>query len=151
MFDALYPAGLQMYWRANFVKEISDEAISEHLKFGKELPTMLSTMHIYPVNGAASKIGKGDTAWNNRDSSFSMIILGVDPDPSNKELITKWAKDYYDALQSHSEAGAYVNFMMEEGEDRIKAAYGDNYDKLVQIKKKYDPNNLFRVNQNIKP
>ena len=151
MFDALYPAGLQMYWRANFIKEISDEAIAEHIKYGKELPTMLSTMHLYPINGAASKPGNGDTAWNHRDSKYAMIILGVDPDPANKDMITKWTKDYYDALQSHSEEGAYVNFMMEEGEGRIKAAYGENYEKLVQVKNKYDPKNLFRVNQNIKP
>lgn len=99
----------------------------------------------------ASKPANGDTAWNHRDSAFSMIILGVDPDPANKEMITKWTKDYYNALQSHTETGAYVNFMMEEGEDRVKAAYGDNYEKLVQAKNKYDPKNLFRVNQNIKP
>jgi FAD/FMN-containing dehydrogenase len=152
MFDALYPTGLQWYWRADFVKELTDEAITKHLKFGKELPTMLSSMHMYPVNGAASRVGKTDTAWNYRDAIWAMVIVGVDPDPANKEKISTWAKRYWEeAIHPFSAGGAYVNFLMDEGEQRVKATYGGNYDRLVTIKNKYDPNNLFRVNQNIKP
>lgn len=151
MFDALYPTGLQWYWRADFVKELSDKAISEHIKFGNELPTMLSSMHMYPVNGAASRVSSKDTAWSYRDATWAMVIVGVDPDPANKEKITSWTKKYWEALHPYSAGGAYVNFMMDEGEERIKATYGDNYGRLVTIKNKYDPNNLFRVNQNIKP
>jgi len=112
---------------------------------------MLSTMHLYPINGAASRVDKQATAWNYRDSTYAMVIAGIDSDPGNKENIISWAKNYWNALHPFSEGGAYVNFMMDEGEDRIKATYGDNYNKLVAIKTKYDPNNLFRVNQNIKP
>jgi FAD/FMN-containing dehydrogenase len=151
MFDALYPAGLQWYWRADFVKELSHEAILQHVKFGNELPTMLSSMHMYPINGAASRIGNKDTAWSYRDATWAMVIVGVDPDPANKEKITNWTKRYFDAVHPFSAGGAYVNFMMDEGEDRVKATYRDNYERLVRIKDKYDPNNLFRVNQNIKP
>ncbi len=151
MFDALYPTGLQWYWRADFVKELSDKAISEHIKFGNALPTMLSSMHMYPVNGAASRVNNKDTAWSYRDATWAMVIVGVDPDPANKEKITSWTKQYWEALHPYSAGGAYVNFMMDEGEERIKATYGDNYGRLVTIKNKYDPNNLFRVNQNIKP
>ncbi len=151
MFDALYPTGLQWYWRADFVKELSDKAIAEHIKFGKTLPTMLSTMHMYPVNGAASRVSNKDTAWSYRDATWAMAIVGVDPDPANKEKITSWTKQYWEALHPYSAGGAYVNFMMDEGEERVKATYGDNYGRLVTIKNKYDPNNLFRVNQNIKP
>ena len=151
MFDALYPTGLQWYWRADFVKELSDKAISEHIKFGNALPTMLSSMHMYPVNGAASRVNSKDTAWSYRDATWAMVIVGVDPDPANKEKITSWTKKYWEALHPYSAGGAYVNFMMDEGEERIKATYGDNYGRLVTIKNKYDPNNLFRVNQNIKP
>ena len=151
MFDALYPPGLQWYWRADFVKELSDDAIKQHLKFGAALPTMLSTMHLYPIDGAASRVGKNDTPWGYRDANWAQVIVGVDPEPGNKEKITKWCKEYYEAVHPFSAGGAYVNFMMDEGQDRVKASYRDNYDRLVQIKTKYDPKNLFRVNQNIKP
>src|SRR5579864_1936203 len=151
MFDPIYPPGLQWYWRADFVNELSDEAIAQHVRFAKAMPTMHSTMHMYPITGAAARVGKNKTAWNYRDAKWSQVMVGVDPDPANKEKITKWTKDYFDALHPFSAGGAYVNFMMEEGEDRVKATYGANYKRLAQIKAKYDPTNLFRVNQNIKP
>ena len=152
MFDPIYPPGLQWYWRADFVNELSDEAIAKHVRFGHALPSMHSTMHLYPINGAASRIGKQDTAWNYRDATWAQVIVGVDPDPANKEKIISWTKDYYDALHPYSAGGAYVNFLMgDEGDDRVKATYGDNYERLVTIKNRYDPDNFFRVNQNIKP
>lgn len=151
MFDALYPTGLQWYWRADFVNELPDEAIDLHVRFGEALPTMHSTMHLYPVNGAAARVDRHATAWNFRDATWSMVIVGVDPDPANREKITNWTKEYWNALHPFSAGGAYVNFMMEEGEDRVKATYGENYDRLVEVKNKYDPENLFRVNQNIQP
>jgi FAD/FMN-containing dehydrogenase len=152
MFDAIYPPGLQWYWRADFVKELSDEAIVQNVRFGNALPSMHSTMHMYPINGAASRIGKNETAWSYRDAIWAQVIVGVDPDPTNNDKIISWTKNYYDALHPYSAGGAYVNFLMDdEGEERVKATYGDNYERLVAIKNKYDPNNLFRVNQNIKP
>jgi FAD/FMN-containing dehydrogenase len=151
MFDVFYPTGLQWYWRADFIKEIPDEAVAEHVKFGEGLPTPHSTMHMYPINGAAQKVGKNDTPWAYRDANWAQVMVGVDPDPANNDKITKWTKDYYNAIHPHAAGGAYINFMMEEGEDRVKASYGENFDRLVKIKSKYDPNNFFRVNQNIKP
>ena len=151
LFDGLYPPGYQWYWRADFVNELTDEAIEKHIEHGSKLPTMFSTMHLYPINGAAGRVGNSDTPWNYRSSKWAEVIVGVDPDPSNKDLITNWTKNYFDALHPYSAGGAYINFMMDEGDDRVKASYGDNYKRLAQIKKKYDPNNLFRVNQNIKP
>jgi hypothetical protein len=151
MFDPIYPPGLQWYWRADFVNELSDKAIAEHVRFAQALPTMHSTMHMYPITGAAARVGKTETAWNYRDAKWAQVMVGVDPEPSNKEKITKWTKDYFDALHPYSAGGAYVNFMMDEGEDRVKATYGANYKRLAEIKAKYDPTNLFRVNQNIKP
>lgn len=151
MFDVFYPTGLQWYWRADFIKEIPDEAVAEHAKFGEALPTAGSTMHLYPINGAAHKVGKNDTPWAYRDANWAQVMVGVDEDPANNDKITKWTKDYYEAIHPYSAGGAYINFMMEEGEDRVKASYGENYDRLVKIKSKYDPKNLFRVNQNIKP
>jgi hypothetical protein len=152
MFDPLYSPGLQWYWKADFVNELSDEAIALYIEHGSHLPTMLSTMHLYPVNGTAQRVGKNDTAWSYRDATWAEVIVGVDPDPANKELITNWAKNYWEAVHPYSAGGAYVNFMMgEEGESRVKASYRDNYERLAAIKGKYDPTNFFRVNQNIKP
>jgi len=151
MFDVYYPSGLQWYWRADFINDIPDEAVTEHVKFGEALPTPHSTMHLYPIFGKAHEVGGNDTPWAYRDANWSQVIVGVDPDPANKEKITKWTKDYYDAIHPHSAGGAYVNFMMDEGQDRVKASYGSNFSRLVEIKKKYDPNNFFRVNQNISP
>ncbi|PYJ36427.1 MAG: oxidoreductase, partial [Verrucomicrobia bacterium] len=152
MFDPIYPPGLQWYWRADFVNEISDDAIAQHIRFGEALPTMHSTMHMYPINGAAARVGKNETAWNYRDSNWAMVMVGVDPDPANKDKIVSWTKSYYDALHPYSAGGAYVNFLMgDEGDERVKKTYGDNYQRLVKIKTKYDPDNFFRVNQNIKP
>jgi len=151
LFDPLYPPGLQWYWRADFVKELSDAAIAKHLEQASKLPTGHSTAHIYPIDGAAHRVGKTDTAFSYRDANWALVIVGVDPDPANKDKITKWCKDYFDALHPYSAGGAYVNFMMEEGQERVKAAFRENYDRLATIKKKYDPSNFFRVNQNIRP
>jgi FAD/FMN-containing dehydrogenase len=152
MFDGLYPPGLQWYWKADFVKELSDEAIALHIEHGSQLPTLHSTMHLYPINGAAGKTGNSDTPWNYRDATWSEVIVGVDPDPENKDRITSWARSYWEALHPYGAGGGYVNFMMEgEGEDRIRATYGNNYERLTRVKTKYDPDNFFRVNQNIPP
>jgi FAD/FMN-containing dehydrogenase len=151
MFDALYPPGHQWYWRGDFLKEIPDAAVEEHLKFGTQLPSLQSTMHLYPVDGFAGRVGREDTAFSYRDAKWSMVIVGVDPEPANATKITAWTKDYWAAVHPYSMGGAYVNFMMEEGVDRIKATYRDNYQRLVEIKRKYDPTNFFHVNQNINP
>jgi FAD/FMN-containing dehydrogenase len=156
LFDAIYPPGLQWYWRTDFVNEITDQAIDIHVKHGMQLPTGHSTMHLYPINGAAHRVGKNDTAWSYRDANFVEVIVGVDPDPANNTQMTQWARDYWEALHRealhpYSAGGAYINMMMDEGEERVKAAYRDNYQRLAAVKAKYDPSNLFHINQNIKP
>ena len=152
MFDALYVPGLQWYWKADFVHELSDEAITQHVMHGSRMPTMFSTMHMYPIDGAASRVKANATPWAYRDAKWAEVIVGVDPDPANKDKITNWAKDYWSALHPYSAPGAYVNFMMDtEGDERVKASYGKNYARLAKIKKRYDPTNFFRVNQNIRP
>jgi FAD/FMN-containing dehydrogenase len=151
LFDGLFRPGLQWYWKADFFNELNDEAIARHVEHGSRLPTMLSTMHLYPINGKAHQVPKADTAWSYRDAVWAGVIVGVDPDPANKERITDWARNYWDALHPYSAGGAYVNFIMDEGEEHVRASYRDNYERLAVIKKKYDPGNFFRVNQNIKP
>ncbi|MBK8986381.1 MAG: FAD-binding oxidoreductase [Chloroflexi bacterium] len=151
LFDGLYPPGLQWYWNADFFTELNDEVIDLHIKHASQLPTVHSTMHIYPINGAAHRVGENDTAWSFREANFAQVIVGVDPDPANNERMIQWSKAYWSALHPYSAGGAYVNMMMDEGVDRVEAAYRHNYARLAQIKAKYDPGNLFRVNQNIKP
>jgi FAD/FMN-containing dehydrogenase len=151
LFDALYPPGLQWYWKADFFKDLTDAAIGLHTAYAAQLPTPHSSMHLYPINGAAHRAGRTDTAFSFRDANFAEVMVGVDPDPANNERMTQWAKDYWLALHPHAAGGGYVNMMMDEGDDRVRAAYRDNYDRLAAIKARYDPANLFRVNQNIIP
>ena len=151
-FDALYPSGqLQHYWKANFAKELTDEAIAAHVTHGSEVPVVNSTMHIYPINGAASRVASDATAFAYRDANFATVIVGGWPDPAQNEANTKWVRDYYDAIAPYSEEGGYINFMSGDDQGRIKANYKGNYERLVDVKRKYDPDNLFHVNQNIKP
>jgi hypothetical protein len=151
LFDPLLPSGLQWYWKGDFVRELSNEAIDIHMAYIAEAPSELSLMHLYPIDGAVHRVGRNDTAWNFRDATWSMVIDGVDPDATKAGTLRSWSRSYWEALHPFNLGGAYVNFMMEESEGRLQATYGDNYDRLVTIKKKYDPTNFFRVNQNIKP
>jgi hypothetical protein len=150
-FDPLYPAGLQWYWRADFFDEISDEAIDVHRRFGDLLPTGHSTMHLYPIDGAASRVDEDATSFAYRGGGWAGVIVGVDPDPAQAERISQWTRDYWDHLHPHSAGGAYVNFMMDEGADRVRASYRGNYDRLAAVKRTYDPDNVFHINQNIAP
>ncbi|MFJ6944429.1 FAD-binding oxidoreductase [Streptomyces wuyuanensis] len=152
LFDGLIPTGLQWYWRGDFFDRIADGAIDVHLKYGENLPTPLSTMHLYPVDGAAHDVAPGDTAWAYRDAVWSGVIAGIDPDPANAGLIRDWAVDYRNALHPFSMGGAYVNFVgADEGPERIRATYRDHYDRLREIKHRYDPDNFLHANQNIPP
>ncbi|RWE80398.1 MAG: FAD-binding oxidoreductase [Mesorhizobium sp.] len=152
MFDPLLPKGLQWYWKGDFVRSLPDEAIATHIAQAAAAPSELSLMHLYPIDGAVRRVGKNETAWNARDATWSMVIAAIDPDPAKAADLTKWAKTYWASIHPHNGEGGYVNFMMEdEGEARVQASYGANYERLSQVKRIYDPFNIFRVNQNIKP
>ncbi|CAN5642773.1 FAD-binding oxidoreductase [soil metagenome] len=150
-FDGLYPPGHQWYWRADFFDTLSDAAIAVHVEHAANLPTMQSAMHLYPIDGAAHDVVADATPWSYRRANWAQVIVGVDPDPSMAGHLAEWAKRYWSAAHPHSAGGAYVNMMMDEGQERVRAAYGDNYPRLSRIKAHYDPENLFRVNQNIEP
>ncbi|WP_430625821.1 FAD-binding oxidoreductase [Streptomyces sp. NBC_01264] len=150
-FDALVPPGLQHYWKANFVTELTDEAIEAHLVHGPRVPAVNSTVHIYPINGACHRVAPDATAFAYRDASFATVIAGMWPDPADNEANTAWVRDYYEATAPHSEEGGYVNFMADDDQDRIRANYKGNYDRLAAVKATYDPGNLFHLNQNIRP
>lgn len=152
LFDPLLPKGLQWYWKADFVRELTDAAIEEHVRHAAMAPSELSLMHLYPIDKAAHAVGATDTPWGARDATWSMVIVGIDKDPAKAPDLKRWTRAYWEGVHPHNMAGAYVNFMSDdEAEGRVQASYGANYDRLVAVKRKYDPANLFRVNQNIRP
>jgi FAD/FMN-containing dehydrogenase len=151
MFDDLLPKGLNHYWKADFDNELSDAAIAVHAQYGPQVPTVPSLMHIYPMDGAVHDVAPTDTAFRHRDVKFTHIIAGVDPDGANMPARQGWVRDYWTALRPHSSSSAYVNFLMNEGQERIRATYGENYQRLAEIKAKWDPTNVFHMNQNIQP
>ncbi|HEY7343344.1 MAG TPA: BBE domain-containing protein, partial [Ktedonobacterales bacterium] len=152
MFDFTVPVGkLQNYWKADFINDLSDTAIDAHARFGPEVPVGSSTMHIYPTSGKARQVGRTETAYSYRDANFVHVIAAMYENPADTPRCKQWVRDYWEALHPLSAGGAYVNFLMDEGEERIRATYRDNYDRLVAVKRQYDPTNLFNQNQNIRP
>jgi FAD/FMN-containing dehydrogenase len=150
-FDALFPAGFQDYWKADFDNEVSDAAIDVHLAHGPQVPNPNSVMHLYSVNGAIQDMGADSTAYAYRDAPFIHVMLTEDGDAEKMPGHIAWVREYWDALRPHSAGGAYVNFLMDEGSERVQATYRGNYGRLRQVKQQYDPHNLFRINQNIPP
>jgi FAD/FMN-containing dehydrogenase len=151
LFDGLVPAGLQHYWKAVYVKDLTDGAIEAHMKFGPKVPAVNSTVHIYPINGAVHDMAAEATAFGHRDAKYATVIAGMWPDPKENEANIRWVKDYYAALAPHSERGGYINFAASDDADRVGANFGSNFDQLRKLKTKYDPSNRFRINQNIMP
>jgi FAD/FMN-containing dehydrogenase len=152
LFDPFFPKGLQWYWKGDFVKSLTDEAIDIHIAHAAKAPSELCLMHLYPIDGAVHRSGKDDTAWSVRDARFSMVIAGIHNDPAQASALKQWGREYWQAVHPFNLDGGYVNFMMDDEVDgRVQASYGDNYGRLATVKARYDPANLFRVNQNIKP
>jgi FAD/FMN-containing dehydrogenase len=149
-FDGLFPKGIRQYWKGNYVRELSDDAIAVHVEHGPKAPTMSSTMHLYPIDGAPHRVPQDSTAFGHRDANWAMVILAAGDDPAADRSNIQWVRDYSDAIAPYSQAGGYVNFMSEDDDNRAQANYGSNYGRLVEIKRKYDPDNIFHVNQNIR-
>jgi hypothetical protein len=152
LFDPFFPKGLQWYWKGDFVKTLPDEAIDTHIAQAARAPSEICLMHLYPIDGAVHRVASDATAWSARDATFSMVIAGIDPRPEQAEALKSWGRAYWKAVHPFNLGGAYVNFMMDdEADGRLQAAYGENFTRLAMAKAKYDPKNLFRVNQNIEP
>ena len=151
MFDPLLPPGLQHYWKANFVTDLTDEAIAAHLDHGPRVPSLQSTVHLYPIDGAVHDVAPTETAFAHREANFAAVIAGMWEDPADSEANIRWVRDYYAAIAPHSEPGGYVNFMAGDDQDRVRDNYGGDYARLVEIKRQYDPDNVFHLNQNIVP
>ena len=150
-FDGLFPKGIRQYWKGNFVKDLTDDAIRAHVENGSKTPTASSTMHLYPIDGACHRVGAQDTAFGHRDANFSMVVVSGWDDPADDDANTQWVRDYSAAITPHSEPGGYINFMAVDDDNRVQANYGENYQRLAEVKRTYDPGNLFRANQNISP
>jgi FAD/FMN-containing dehydrogenase len=150
-FDELLPPGLQHYWKASFARELSDGAIAVHAEHGAKVPSIQSAVHLYPINGAVQRVGADDTAFSYRDVDYSPVIAGMWDSPADNAKNIAWVRAYHDALQPFSSDGGYINFMDDDDQGRIKDNYKGHYDRLAAVKAKYDPDNLFHVNQNIKP
>ena len=152
LFDPFFPKGLQWYWKGDFVKNLPDEAIDAHIAQAAEAPSDFSLMHLYPIDGAVRRVPADATAWSTRDATWSMVIAGIDADPKRASALKNWGRAYWKAVHPFNLEGVYINFMMDdEADGRVQATYGGNYQRLASVKAKYDPKNLFRVNQNIRP
>jgi len=153
LFDPLYPAGMPQYWRADFIEEFTDDAIAKYAEVAATLPTPMTQIHLFSINGAASRVPSDATAWNNRNARWASILFSVSTDRAEEPVMRDWAVSAWEALHPYSAkgGGGYVNLMMEEGQERVRATYGPNYERLARIKAQYDPENFFHLNQNIQP
>jgi hypothetical protein len=151
-FDGLYGPGDQWYWRGAFLREIPDEAIGVNREWNERMPGFKAGTHFYPVDGAVNDVAPDDTAFGYRDTTWSQVFIGCDPDPGTASAVREWTIGYHEAIVPFSAGASYVNFMMDdEGQARVKATYGANYQRLSQVKAAVDPDNVFRVTQNILP
>ena len=150
-FDELFPKGMRSYWKGSYVTELTDAAIEQHLIHGPKAPGVSATMHLYPINGAAGRVGPDETAFAYRGATFAPVFVAAWQDAADDQDRIKWVRDYYQAVAPHSEPGGYINFMSDDDQSRIQDNYRGNYKRLVDVKRAYDPDNLFHHNQNIKP
>ncbi len=150
-FDVRFPSGQQHYWKASYLNGLSDEAIEVMIRFMAQTPSPASGVALQQMHGAASRVPLAETAFPHRNEHYDFMILSQWPDPADSARNIQWTREFFEAMQPHLEGGVYVNNLGEEGEDRVKEAYGAHYERLVDLKNKYDPTNFFRLNHNIKP
>jgi FAD/FMN-containing dehydrogenase len=150
-FDPLLTPGARNYWKSHNFTEISDGALDAVLRYAGRLPTPQCEIFIGLIAGAANRVAADATAYGQRDTRFVLNVHGRWDDPADDGRCIAWARDFFKASAPYASAGAYVNFMTEDEAGRIATAYGSSYARLVQIKRRYDPENIFHMNQNIKP
>jgi FAD/FMN-containing dehydrogenase len=149
--DGGFPLGRQHYWKSSYLKHLSDEAIEVMLRFVAEMPSPISGVGLQQMHGAASRVAPAATAFPHRDEHYDFLILSQWADPTDSEENMRWTRRLFEQMEPFFEKGVYVNNLGEEGEDRVREAYGEHYERLVALKDKYDPTNQFRLNQNIRP
>jgi hypothetical protein len=152
MLDAGAPAGKQNYWKACYLPALGDDAVELLVEHSRRMRSPLSQVHLHHMGGAVARVPKEATPFAHRDAAFAMNIVAVGSDPAQNDAHIRWACEFADATAPHTTGGVYVNFLGNEGEERTRAAYSDRgYARLVEVKTKFDPENVFRLNQNIKP
>ncbi len=155
MLDDLFQPGFQHYWKSSFLQELSGEAFDTMVRYHAIRPSPLCHVVIEELGGMVGRLAADETAFAHRDKRYSLLIIGMSPDPAEAGKIRRWAGEFWEAMQAYSADGVYVNYLgqeADEGAHRVKAAYGqEKYERLVTLKNKYDPTNLFGLNQNIRP
>ncbi len=149
--DAGFPPGRRHYWKSSYLKELSEEAIEILTEYVSEMPSPSTGVGLQQMHGAASRVEPTATAFPHRDEHYDFLILSQWGEPAESERNVEWTRSLFGAMEPFFEGGVYVNNLGDEGEDRVREAYGANYERLLALKGKYDPTNLFRLNQNIKP
>jgi FAD/FMN-containing dehydrogenase len=150
-FDPLLTPGVRNYWKSHDFKELNDDALDTIVNSISTLPSGQTEVFIAQMGGATNRVAADATAYYHRDVEFILNVHGRWENAGDDDKCISWCRGLFDSMTPFSTGGVYINFMTEEEGGRVKAAYGGVYDKLVALKKKYDPNNLFRYNQNIKP
>jgi hypothetical protein len=151
LLDGGFPDGNQNYWKSSFLNELSDEAIDVIITHANQATSPFTGVVVEYYGGAASRVGVSDTAFAQRNTPYDVGIMAQWADPSDSMRHINWTRVFADALKPFSSGGYLLNFLGQESDDTIKAAFGPNYDRLVSLKNKYDPTNFFRQNQNITP
>jgi FAD binding domain/Berberine and berberine like len=153
LFDDSAPYGARNYWKSDYLGELSDEVIDVLVRHTAVLPALspLTTLHLYPLRGAIDRARGGATAYAHRKAHFVTAVIATWLEPAQSEAHIEWARGLSQAMQPFTTGGVYVNFLGDEGTERVRAAYGDNYQRLVAVKQRYDPTNFFHLNQNIQP
>jgi FAD/FMN-containing dehydrogenase len=149
--DDGFPSGRLHYWRSGWLRDLTDGAIETLMQFLPHMPSSASGVGLQQLHGVASRIAPSATAFAHRAEHYDFLILSQWSDAADSDRNVEWTRALFQAMQPHLEASVYVNNLGDEGAARIKAAYGDNYDRLAALKETYDPDNLFRANQNIDP
>jgi hypothetical protein len=150
-FDPLLTPGARNYWKSHNFTELSDGALQQMIEFAGKLPSPQCEIFLGQVAGAANEVAPDATAYVGRDAKFVMNVHGRWDSEAEDEKCIRWSRDFFTATAPFASSGAYVNFMTAEEGNRVAAAYGANYQRLVEVKKKYDPENIFHRNQNIQP
>jgi hypothetical protein len=151
MFDVFFPRGILSYWKADFFDSFNDDILRVATDFGSRVPNISTANHFYPINGAVNRVAPDATAFAYRNEAFAPSIAGFWTDPAETETVTTWVRDYWTALHPYSSGGGYINFMDADDSARTIDNYGPNWARLREVKAKWDPDNLFHVNQNIPP
>jgi FAD/FMN-containing dehydrogenase len=149
--DSLFARGRRYFWKAQFLTELTDDAIGTLLEAYAKAPSAASLAVLQQVGGAIAWVPPSETAYGNRDAAWDCFPIAIWDDPADDEANIDWARSLWEAMRPFSSGGVYVNNLGDEGEDRVLAAYGLNYERLAQLKTRFDPGNLFRGNQNIRP